>query len=70
MTIIPYLVAYLLIGLVIGACLENLYILFDLTKTVSVLRWVVTALIWPFFVIILAFNFTKYMHINTREADK
>jgi len=68
MTIIPYLVAYLLIGLVIGACLENLYILFDFTKTVSVLRLVVTALIWPFFVVILAANI--YKHIDTREAEK
>ena len=68
MTIIPYLVAYLLIGLVIGACLENIYILFDFTKTVSVLRWVVTALIWPFLVVILAANI--YKHIDTREAEK
>jgi len=68
MTIIPYLVAYLLIGLVIGACLENIYILFDFTKTVSVLRWVVTALIWPFLVVILAANLHK--HIDTREAEK
>jgi len=66
MTIIPYLVAYLLIGLVIGACLENLYILFDFTKTVSVLRWVVTALIWPFLVVILAANL--YKHISIKEG--
>ncbi len=59
MTIIPYLVAYLLIGLVIGACLENLYIIFDFAKNVSLPRWGLTAILWPMFVVIMAYNFHK-----------
>lgn len=67
MTFIIYLVAYLLIGLVVGACLENLYIIFDITKSVSVARWVITAPLWPMFVLILAHSFHKYL--TTTKGD-
>lgn len=68
MTIIPYLVAYLLIGLVIGACLENLYIIFDLAKNVSLQRWWLTTILWPMFVVIMAYTFHKT--ITKKEINK
>ena len=51
MTAIPYIAAYFLMGAIIAAILENLFILFEFDTRVSLFRAVFVAVVWPWAIV-------------------